>query len=527
MSRSLFELMDDMHLSAQSTFLDYYNAMSANNVELAQQILNNNPKLADQITNSENINRLIERVNKNEEQPRKDIDDKLSELEDDFQKLVDDTEEIGAFSSTTQYYAHNFVTYQGKHYFAKSTPPIGTLPTNANYWEAYDIKGFQGFGGLNNVNYRGNWDSTIQYNIYDCVIYLNKMWWAIDNNKGYVPNLNHYPWQPIAFPMPSTRTPIQKDAPLYGYSTGDFWFEVTEGEDVSLSSWELMSSQIYSTTASSSFIIDNIIYIVGGQLADLSVTNLTQAYDTTTNTWSIKANYPEICDGAMSFSLSGLGYRIGGINSMIGTVQYFNSVYSYNPTTNVWTKKNNFPVATANVNGGVVCNNTAYVNCGLSNNPSKTIYKYNTSNDTWSLETEIPTLVISPAIQAVGNSIYAIGGDDNANNILKTTYIYDTDTKTWSNGKDMPEGRGYAASFVNGQYIYVFGGLDSLLYSSDSVLRYNTSANTWDNQSLLQFARNSLNGEAISGYGYAIGGINLMQPMVGGYVERFQFDTTR
>ena len=55
MSRSLFELMDDMHLSAQSTFLDYYNAMSANNVELAQKILDNNPELADQITNSENI----------------------------------------------------------------------------------------------------------------------------------------------------------------------------------------------------------------------------------------------------------------------------------------------------------------------------------------------------------------------------------------------------------------------------------------------------------------------------------------
>ena len=62
MSRSFIELMDDMHLSSQSLFLDYYNAMQSGNVSLANQILLNNPELINQITNAENMNYLM--VNK-------------------------------------------------------------------------------------------------------------------------------------------------------------------------------------------------------------------------------------------------------------------------------------------------------------------------------------------------------------------------------------------------------------------------------------------------------------------------------
>ena len=62
MARQIIELMDDMHLSSQSTFLDYYYAMQANNVSDANSILANNPSVANQITNSENINEIIDRI---------------------------------------------------------------------------------------------------------------------------------------------------------------------------------------------------------------------------------------------------------------------------------------------------------------------------------------------------------------------------------------------------------------------------------------------------------------------------------
>ena len=49
MARRVIELMDDMHLSSQSTFLDYYYAMQSNNVSYANSILTNNPTVKNQI----------------------------------------------------------------------------------------------------------------------------------------------------------------------------------------------------------------------------------------------------------------------------------------------------------------------------------------------------------------------------------------------------------------------------------------------------------------------------------------------
>ncbi len=527
MSRSLFELMDDMHLNAQNIFADYYNAIFSSNLELAQQILDNNPEVANQIMNSENINRIIERVNEREKRPIQDIDEKLDELNSEFEGFIDNTKVIGTYDPTVQYYSHNFVIYNGKHYFAKSTPPLGTAPTNTTYWQEYDIKGFQGYGGVKNIKYRGAWDSTVNYNIYDCVIFQNKVWWAIDNNTNNKPALNHYPWNPIAFPMTPVRTPIQKDAPLYGYSEGDFWFEVTEGEDVSLSSWVSMASQAVSTYASASFIIDGVIYVVGGLTPDLNPSNVCQAYDIQTNTWSVKTNYPMVIESSMSFALNNTGYVIGGLNSRTTPIEYYDSVYSYNPTTNAWTKKNDFPIKTANVGAGAICNGKAYINTGLGITPYKDIYVYDETNDSWSIETSFSTVCIGCAVGTIGNKIYFIGGDDGYDGIQKETRIYDVSTKTWSSGKDMVTPRSYTASLVNGNYIYVCGGFDETLYSVDTVEQYDIANNTWRPQSPMQYAKTSPNGVVYGSYGYTIGGLNAMQPMVGGYVERFQFDTAR
>lgn len=42
---SIIELLDDMHLSSQSKFSDYYYAMQSNNISYANTILNDNPEL--------------------------------------------------------------------------------------------------------------------------------------------------------------------------------------------------------------------------------------------------------------------------------------------------------------------------------------------------------------------------------------------------------------------------------------------------------------------------------------------------
>ena len=77
MARQIIELMDDMHLSSQSTFLDYYYAMQANNISYANSILVNNPSIQNQIMTANNINVLLTEVNRRELQPKIDIGQQL------------------------------------------------------------------------------------------------------------------------------------------------------------------------------------------------------------------------------------------------------------------------------------------------------------------------------------------------------------------------------------------------------------------------------------------------------------------
>ena len=44
-NKSIIELLDDMHLSSQQLFLDYYYAMQSNNISNANNILVSNPSL--------------------------------------------------------------------------------------------------------------------------------------------------------------------------------------------------------------------------------------------------------------------------------------------------------------------------------------------------------------------------------------------------------------------------------------------------------------------------------------------------
>ena len=525
MSKTFIELMDDMHLSNKDTFMDFYIAMKNNNIGRAQSILDNNPDVANQIMNSENINYLIDILNARELEPKTDIDYFLKNLYQLFLKMINDTKIVGEYDTNTQYYIHNFVLYQNKYYYALKTPPIGTVPTNKEYWMEYDIKGFQGYGGITNLNYLGNWDSTINYKPYDVVIYQNRLWYAIDNNISYPPNLNHYPWNPIIFPAQPVKTPIQKEKPLTGYSEGDFWFQITQGDEIIQASWDTLQPDPMPRYAASSFMIENMIYIIGGTYPNFTISNTVEAYDITTNTWSTKASYPAKLDALGTFALNGLGYCVGGQNSIeyIPSL-YSKSVYSYNPATNIWTQKNDFPIEQAGVNEGVIAQGKAYiVGDIIPNGISNEIYVYDEANDSWSLETNVPALTTGKYIAAIGDKIYIMGGFDPTGVPLKSNYIYDITTKTWTTGKELNTARAYGGTFTNNGSVYLVGGFNDLSYSSSLVEKYNTLTNNWNEEVSMTYARNSLCTENTDTYGYAIGGINIMQPMIAGYVERYAF----
>lgn len=523
MARKVINLMDDMHLSNQSSFLAYYQAMAANNIDEANSILEDNPDLADEIMNSENINELLSELYNRELEPKEDIDYFLDDELETFQTMINNTNNVGEWNSTTQYYSHNLVYYNDKGYFCYSTtnPPIGTLPTDTNYWLEFDIKGLTGYGGLSNLNYVGIWSSTQSYNMGDMVFYQNKLWYANSANTNYPPNLNHYPWSLIAVPSPATKTAIQSSEPE-GYDEGTFWFQIIQGEDIVQQNWDMGETESTPAYASASFMIGDDIYVVGGITSSLGITNSTQVYNTLTNTWSTKADYPLAVHGFIGFSINDIGYCVGGLN---GYLLATDEMYSYDPSTNAWTASTSYPFAFSAFSRVPVINDEAYsVGVLPQVGISGVIYKFNPTNATWTEVTEQPiTPRIGSFVTAIDSNIYIIGGQDLENVAYSEVLIYNVTTDTWSTGADMITPRALGATFLHGNKIYTVGGQDNDLYSTSLNEVYDVIGNTWKEEIPMTYKRTSPASEYTNTTGYAIGGINIARAEIAGYVEKYQF----
>lgn len=335
------ELMDDMHLSNSELFQDYYNNVASRNISGANQIIENNDQLQNQITDSDNVNKLIERVNSNEQQIKTDVDEYLQDQLNAFQDLINQTKVAGEFNAATQYELHNLVYYQDKGYYAYKTPPIGTLPTDINYWLEYDIRGLKGYGGLN-LNYRFTWNADIQYQVMDCVVYQNKLWFANQPNKGAPPTLAHYPWLPIMMPLEPVKAQISTTQPTIAMSTGDFWFKITKGDDIKQTKWTDKAKQTYFRYASAVFTFGNEIHICGGDNSLDEKQTEHQVYNTLTNTWSEKTAMPLGVSGMASFTIGDKGYSVGGINASLVAIP---TTYIYDNTSNTWSTGGDLPIA--------------------------------------------------------------------------------------------------------------------------------------------------------------------------------------
>lgn len=517
MDRTIIELMDDMHLSSRDLFLNYYYAMQSNNTSSANSILLNNPSLANQITNSQNVNYLINGVNEREIEPKKDIDYYLDKLYQDFLVMINNTRVRGDFDSTVQYYPHNLVYYNGKGYYALKEPPIGILPTNTEYWLEFDIRGFQGYGGLD-LNLKFNWDNTISYKQGDIVIYRNKMWYALADNTNYEPNLNHYPWVIISMPKMANKTPIQRATPT-GYDTGDLWFQITLGDDVIQKKWDIKQQEITPRFASAGFVIGDNIYTTGGITQTFVRSNKTEVFDTVTNTWSAKADAPITRARTTSFSIGNKAYVIGGVDSN-GNI--LDTVEEYDSNTNTWTAKQSLPIPL--VTSGIAVNNIGYVIAGetTGNQTVGNAYSYNATTDTWTAITDKLTPTYGHALASDGTNIYVMGGINQNGDTIGLNEAYDIATNTWSEKDDMLVPRSFLSSFFANGSIYAVGGLNSDWYSLDTNEKYNIEENKWTTDTPMNYPRSSLNAMAIGTKGYAIGGINIGTSDVHGYTEEYQ-----
>ena len=166
-----------------------------------------------------------------------------------------------------------------------------------------------------------------------------------------------------------------------------------------------------------SFVIGDTIYVGTGQRSASVLYNDFYCLDGNRLTWTkietettMEPRYESV-----SFTLNGKGYLVGGYHSSYPYT--LKDVWQFNPGTEIWEKKENFPVSfTSGIS--IYGNDRAFVGFGRRESSAeiptdKSLWEYDETGDSWTLITQLPENFTSKVTGGVliKNFIYLLNND--------------------------------------------------------------------------------------------------------------------
>lgn len=194
----------------------------------ASAILNANPQLNGKIFNANDYNQIRDAILALERFYNSDIKNYITEKQATWVAEVDKFNYKGVYSPTTQYYKNNMVDYTTTEgtflYLCIQQPDTGIAPTNTNYWRILTLRGERGLSG-EGLSFAWVWDSTMEYNVNDVVVYGNKWWVSTQVNRGQQPSNGSAYWTEILTALPAIQIPVTEIQPT-DQIIGDQWYQV-------------------------------------------------------------------------------------------------------------------------------------------------------------------------------------------------------------------------------------------------------------------------------------------------------------
>jgi hypothetical protein len=178
-----------------------------------------------------------------------------------------------------------------------------------------------------------------------------------------------------------------------------------------------------------SFSINNIGYVATG--ADMNSTPLSDmyAYDPVADSWTKKANLPGLPRSyAFGITIGNKGYLIGGWSGPTSGLQYLPDVWEYDPATDSWTQKMNFPGSPKIFAGGFAIGNTAYYGLGYNGSDVNDWWHYDPNADLWTRKADfVGNLYTANYGFSIGGTGYLLIFGSYQN-----WYSYDTAADQWT-----------------------------------------------------------------------------------------------
>ncbi len=173
--------------------------------------------------------------------------------------------------------------------------------------------------------------------------------------------------------------------------------------------------------------IDDAISSVGNIFSEFWM------YDPSLNSWSSKANVPLATFRSAGISCNGKGYVIGGADNL----SLYNAVYEYNPLTDSWTAKTSFP-GNPNSSGGreagtgTSVNNKIYFGLGKDDSFFQNDWwEFNPLTNAWTRKADFPISGRTGAwsFAMYNNPVVGMGSDGS---FADDTWWFNVNTNTWN-----------------------------------------------------------------------------------------------
>ena len=185
-------------------------------------------------------------------------------------------------------------------------------------------------------------------------------------------------------------------------------------------------------------------------------------YDPVSNSWTQKADFPgEGREKAVGFSIENIGYIGTGECYVNGHTVYYQDFWEYDPISNVWTRKADFAGETRSQAVGISIGNKGYIGTGFSiSEDSETFYsdfyEYDPVSDSWLEKKDFPG---TSRRLAVGFSIGELGYIGMGQGRVTSSYVdfwaYNPLSDSWTRRADADNLTSYGVGFSIGNKGYI------------------------------------------------------------------------